>query len=111
MFRRKRKVDEMVRSPGTTKDEINLKSRDDPPKYFRRPREEEEVKLTEVLGNLLQRLKNLDNERTDLVQEIEKLGEEAEKEAEEMEKELSTLKEQAVSLKEVLEEMRRRRRI
>ena len=98
-----------------TKDDINPKSRDDedrdPPKYFRRPREEEEVKLTEVLGNLLQRLKNLDNERTDLVQEIEKLGEEAEKETEELEHELSTLREQAGALKEVLEQMRSRRRI
>jgi seryl-tRNA synthetase len=97
------------------KEDTNLKSRDDedrdPPKYFRKPREEEEIKLTEVLGKLLQRLKNLDNERTDLVEQIERLGEEAEKEAEEMEKELSTLKEQAVSLKEVLEEMRSRRRI
>ena len=96
----------MVRSPGTTKDEINLKSRDDedrdPPKYFRRPREEEEVKLTEVLGNLLQRLKNLDNKRTELAQEIYQLGEEAEKEAEEMEKELSTLKGQIAELEELM---------
>ena len=97
------------------KEDTNLKSRDaedrDPPKYFRKPREEEEIKLTEVLGKLLQRLKNLDNERTELVEQIERLGEEAEKEAEEMERDLSTLREQAVSLKEVLEEMRSRRRI
>jgi len=97
------------------KDDTNLKSRDDedrdPPKYFRKPREEEETKLTEVLGGLLQRLKNLDRERTELVEEIQRLGEDAEKEAEELEKELSTLKEQAGALKEVLDQMRSRRRI
>ena len=82
-----------------------------PPRYFRKPGEEEEVKLTEVLGGLLQRLKTLDKERADLVEEIYQLGEEAEKEAEELEKELSTLKEQAGALKEVLDQMRSRRRI
>jgi seryl-tRNA synthetase len=115
MFRKKEKVSDKVGSLGMPKDEISLKSRNeedrDPPKYFRKPREEEEVKLTEVLGGLLQRLKSLDKERTNLVEEIERLGEEAEKEAEEMDKELSTLKEQAGALKEVLEEMRSRRRI
>jgi septal ring factor EnvC (AmiA/AmiB activator) len=98
------------------KEDINLKSRDDedrdPPKYFRKPKEEEEeVRLTEVLSGLLQRLKSLDRERTEVVDEIEKLGEEAEKETEELEKELSTLREQAGSLKEVLEQMRSRRKI
>lgn len=62
----------------------------------------------EVLGRLLQRLKSLDKQRTDLIQEIERLGEEAEKEAEKQEKELSTLMEQAVALKEVLEAMHSR---
>lgn len=98
-----------------TRDDVNPKSRSDenrdPPKYFKRPREEEEASLTEVLGGLLQRLKNLDKERTDLVEEIEGLSEEAEKEAEDLGRELSTLKEQAVALKEVLEAMRSRRRI
>jgi len=77
------------------KDNVNPKSRSDegrdPPKYtFRRPREEEEISLTEVLGGLLQRLKSLDNERTDIEENIYQLGEEAEKEAEDLEKELSS---------------------
>ena len=112
-FRRKKKVTDEQGSLEATNEEINLRSRGnedgDPPRYFGRSREE--VKPTEVLGRLLQRLKNLDKERADIVEEIYQLGEEAEKEAEEMERELSTLKEQAVSLKEVLEEMRSRRRI
>ena len=96
------------------KDDTNLKSRDDedrdPPKYFRKPREEEETKLTEVLGGLLQRLKNLDKQRSELVEEIYRLGEEAEKEAEELEKELSTLKEQTTELEEVLSAIHAHRR-
>ena len=97
------------------KDDINSKFRTDedrdPPKYsFRRPREEEETNLTEVLGGLLQRLKSLDKQRTDLADEIGRLSEEAEKEAEDLERELSTLREQAVALKEVLEAMRARRK-
>jgi len=97
------------------KEDINLKSKNDedrdPPRYFRKPKEEEEIRLTEVLSGLLQKLKSLDRERTEVVEEIEKLGEEAEKETEELEKELSTLREQAGALKEVLEAMRSRRRI
>jgi len=96
------------------RDDINPKSKSEDeresPKYFRRPKEEEATNLTDVLMGLVQRLKNLDRERTDLTQEIERLGEEAEKEAEDMEKELSTLKDQAVALKDVLESMRSRRR-
>jgi predicted nucleic acid-binding Zn-ribbon protein len=96
------------------KEDINPKFRSeenrDPPKYtFRRP-SEEETSLTEVLAGLLQRLKTLDKERTDITDEIERLSEEAEKEAENMERELSTLKEQAVAVREVLETMRSRRR-
>jgi len=97
-----------------TKDGANLKSRNDegsdPPRYFRKPREEEEVKLTEVLGRLAQRLKSLDKERADLVEEIYQLGEEAEKEAEELGKELSTLKGQTVELEEVLSTIHAHRR-
>ena len=102
MFRRKKKLAETVGSPGTTKDDAILKSRDDPPKFFGRPREEEEIKLTDVLGKLLQRLKNLENARTELVEQIYQLGGEAEKEAEDLEKELSTLKEQVTELEKVL---------
>jgi predicted nucleic acid-binding Zn-ribbon protein len=96
------------------KDDINPKFRTeedrDPPKYnFRKPREEE-TNLTEVLGGLLQRLKSLDKQRTDLADEIGRLSEDAEKEAEDLERELSTLREQAVALKEVLEAMRARRK-
>jgi seryl-tRNA synthetase len=115
MFRRKGKAAEKVGSPRLTEEEINPESRADgdrdPPRFFRKPREEEEIRLTEVLARLIQKLRSLDKERTELVEEIERLGEEAEKESEEMEKELSTLKKQAVSLKEVLEQMRSRRRI
>ena len=89
------------------KDDVNPKFRSDedrdPPKYtFRRPREEEEVSLTEVLSRLLERLKSLGKQRTDLEQEIERLSGEAEKEAEDLEKELSTLTEQTKELEEVL---------
>ena len=101
MFRRKKKLAETVGSPGTTKDDAILKSRDDPPKFFGKPREEE-IKLTDVLGKLLQRLKNLENARTELVEQICQLGGEAEKEAEDLEKELSTLKEQVTELEKVL---------
>jgi len=105
-FRKKKKFTDTRGSLGLPKDEIGLKSRNDedrdPPKYFRKPREEEEVKLTEVLGGLLQRLKSLDKERTNLVEEIYQLGEEAEKEAEELGKELSVLKGQTAELEEVL---------
>jgi len=98
-----------------TRDEINPKGKNDddrdPQRYFRRQREEEGPSLTDILGGLLQRLKNLDKERSDLVREIEGLSEEAEKEAEGLGKELSTLREQAVALKEVLEAMRSRRKI
>ena len=98
------------------KDDINPKFRTDedrdPPKYtFRRPREEEEVSLTEVLGGLLQRLKSLDKQRTDLAEEIERLSEEAEKEAEDLEKELSTLKEQTRELEEVLNAIHAHRKV
>ena len=93
---------------------MNLESRNEgdrnASKYFGK-RKEEDVKLTEVLSGLLQRLKSLDKERTNLVGEIERLSEEAEKEASEQEKELSTLKEEVSALREVLEEMRSRRRI
>jgi hypothetical protein len=113
MLRRKKEATDTKGSPEMTTNDLNPKSKSaedrDPPKYtFRRPREEEEINLMEVLSGLLQRLKSLDKGRTDLAQEIERLGEEAEKEAEEQEKELSTLKEQAVALKKVLEAMRSR---
>ena len=89
-----------------TKDDINPKSRGDenrdPPKYFKGPRQGEEVGLTEVLSGLLQRLKNLEKERAGLVEEIYRLGEEAEKEAEDLGKELSVLKGQTTELEEVL---------
>ena len=89
------------------KDDVNPKFRSDEdrdsPKYtFRRPREEEEVSLTEVLSGLLERLKNLNKQRTDLEQDIYQLGGEAEKEAEDLEKELSTLTKQTKELEEVL---------
>jgi seryl-tRNA synthetase len=103
-FRRKRKVSDDQGSLEATKEEINLRSRGnedrDPPRYFGRPREE--VKPTEVLGRLLQRLKNLDKERADIVEEIYQLGEEAEKEAEQLGTELSTLKAQTAELEQVL---------
>ncbi|HVP16557.1 MAG TPA: hypothetical protein VMT42_04250 [candidate division Zixibacteria bacterium] len=113
MLRRKKEAVEAKGSSETTNENINPKADDDayriPPKYtFGRPREEEKINLMEVLSGLLQRLKSLDKQRTDLRQEIERLGEEAEKEAEKQEKELSTLMEQAVALKEVLEAMHSR---
>ncbi|MGD0977685.1 MAG: hypothetical protein ABR962_00940 [Candidatus Bathyarchaeia archaeon] len=90
-----------------TADDLNPKSKSvedrDSLKYtFRRPREEEEVNLMEVLTGLLRRLKSLDRQRTDLEQDIYQLGGEAEKEAGDLEKELSTLKEQTRELEEVL---------
>lgn len=113
MLRRKKEAVETKGSSETATNDITPKPNSDadgnPPKYtFGRPREEERVNLMEVLGRLLQRLKSLDKQRTDLIQEIERLGEEAEKEAEKQEKELSTLMEQAVALKEVLEAMHSR---
>ena len=84
-FREKKKLADKVGSSGMMVDDINLKSRNDeersPSKYFGKPREEEDVKLTEALSGLLQRLKSLHKERTNLVDKIERLGEEAEKEA------------------------------
>ncbi|MGD0977709.1 MAG: hypothetical protein ABR962_01065 [Candidatus Bathyarchaeia archaeon] len=113
MLRRKKEGTQTKGSPEMTADDLSPKSKGvedrDSLKYtFRRPREEEETNLMEVLSGLLRRLKSLDKGRIDLAQEIERLGEEAEKEAEEQEKELSTLKEQALALKEVLEAMRSR---
>jgi chromosome segregation ATPase len=103
-FRRKKKVTDEQESLGARKEEISLRSGSDedrdPPRYFGKPREE--VKPTEVLGRLLQRLKNLDKERADLVEQIYQLGEEAEKEAEQLGRELSTLKAQTAELEEVL---------
>jgi seryl-tRNA synthetase len=93
------------------KEDVNSRFRDeedkDPPKYsFRRPTppppSQEEMSLTEVLGELLQRLKTLDKQRTDLEGDVWQLGGEAEKEAEDLEKELSTLKEQTKELEGVL---------
>ena len=106
-FRRKKEVASTKDGLEMPKDDVNAKFRTDddrdPPKYtFNRPREEEEVNLTEVLSGLLQRLKSLDKQRTDLEQDIYQLGGEAEKEAEDLEKELSTLKEQTRELEEVL---------
>lgn len=114
-FRRKKEATDTKGSAEMTTDDPNPKSKSDEDrdssKYtFRRLREEEEVSLTEVLSGLLERLKNLNKQRTDLEQEIERLSGEAEKEAEDLEKELSTLKEQAMALKEVLEAMRSRRK-
>ena len=103
-FRRKKKVTDEQESLETTKEKMNLRSRNnedrDPPRYFGKPREE--VKPTEVLDRLLQRLKNLDKERADIVEEIYQLGEEAEKEAEQLGRELSSLKAQTAELEEVL---------
>jgi seryl-tRNA synthetase len=114
MFRRKKEVTNIKKTPEMTRDDINPKSRTDenrdPPKYFKRPREEEEASLTEVLGGLLQRLKNLDKERTDLVEDIYQLGEEAEKEAEVLGRELSTLKGQTTELEKVLSAIRAHRK-
>jgi hypothetical protein len=121
MWRRFGRKKENAENKGgeVSKDDVNPKYRDeedkDPPKYsFRRPTppppSQEEMSLTEVLGELLQRLKSLDKQRTDLAEEIERLSEEAEKEAGNMERELTTLKEQAVAVKGVLETMRSRRR-
>jgi uncharacterized protein YlxW (UPF0749 family) len=81
-----------------------------PSRYFKKTKEDE-VKYTEILGNLLDRLKRLEKERTQVVDEIEQLGEEAEREAEELEREVSSLKERAVELREVLNAMRARKRI
>jgi seryl-tRNA synthetase len=74
----------------------------DPQRYFREARRGEEFSLTEVLSGLLQRLKNLEKERSALVEEIYRLGEEAEKEAEDLGKELSVLRGQTAELEEVL---------
>jgi len=110
MLRRKKEATDTKGTQEMTTDDSTLKPKGDEDKdssryTFKRPREEEEVNLMEILTGLLQRLKSLDKERTDIVHEIERLGEEAENEAEEQEKELSTLKEQTVALKEVLEAM------
>ncbi len=107
LFRRRKKDVETVGRPSIDRtNDVNLKSRKDegrdPPKYFRKPREEEEIKLTEILGKLLQRLRNLDSQRKELVQQIYQLGEQAEEESEELEKELSILKGQITELEEVL---------
>ena len=100
-FRRKKEDDD------TRKDDIKLKFNSDAgrnsPKYsFRRPREEAEANLTEVLRGHLQKLRNLDRQRADVEEEIYQLGGEAEKEAENLERELSTLKQQTRELEEVL---------
>jgi len=114
MFRRKKEVTNTKGAPEMTRNDVNPKSRSgedrDSPKYFKRPREEEEASLTEVLGGLLQRLKNLEKERTDLVEEIYRLGEEAEKEAEDLGRELSTLKVQTTELEKVLSAIRAHRK-
>jgi seryl-tRNA synthetase len=114
-FRRKKKAANTTGSLGMTAQDTNLKSKDDedrdPPRYFRKPKEEEEIRLTEVLSGLLQRLKSLDRERTEVVEEIYRLGEEAEKQAEELEKELSTLKKQTTEFEEVLSTIHAHRRV
>jgi predicted nucleic acid-binding Zn-ribbon protein len=103
------------KSSGMAVKGINLESRNDEnrnaPEYFTRHREEKAVRLADALTELLQRLKSLNNERTNLVAEIERLSEEARRETAEQEKELSTLKEQVRALEEVLREMHSRRRI
>ena len=104
-FRRKKKATDATGSLGTTAQDK------DPPKYFTAPKEQEETRLTEMLSGLLQRLKSLDRERTELVEEIYRLGEEAEKEAEELEKELSTLKKQTTEFEEVLSTIQAHRRV
>lgn len=81
-----------------------------PSRYFKKTKEEE-VKYTDILGDLLDRLKRLEKERSQVIEEIEQLGEEAEKEAEELEKEVASLKDRAVELREVLNAMRARKRI
>jgi hypothetical protein len=106
-FRRKKEGANTHEGLEMPKDDVNPKFRTDedrdPPKYtFRRPREEERISLTEVVSGLLERLKSLDKQRTDLEQDIYQLGGEAQKEAEDLEKELSTLKEQTRDLEEVL---------
>ena len=113
-FRRKKKATNTKDTLGMKTQDINLKSRDDedrdPPKYFTKPKEQE-IRLTEVLSGLLQRLKTMDRQRSELVEEIYRLGEEAEKEAEELEKELSTLKKQTTEFEEVLSTIQAHRRV
>jgi seryl-tRNA synthetase len=113
-LRRKKKTTNTKDFPAM-KEDINLKSRDDedrdPPKYFRKPKEEKEVRLTEMLSGHLQRLKSLNRERTELVEEIYHLGEEAEKESEDLEKELSTLKKQTTEFEEVLSAIQLHKRV
>ena len=104
-FRRK-KEDAKRKGEEVPKDDVNPKFRSeedrDPPKYtFRRP-SEEETSLTDVLAGLLQRLKTLDKQRTDLEGDIRQIGEEAEEEAGDIEKELSALREQTKELQGVL---------
>ena len=106
-FRRKKETDDTKEGLEKKKDDINPKSNSDRdrsmPKYtFRRPREDAKANLMEVLGGLIQRLKSLDKQRTDVEEDIYQLGGEAQKEAENLEKELSTLKEQTRELEEVL---------
>jgi DNA repair exonuclease SbcCD ATPase subunit len=104
-FRRK-KEDAKRKGGEVPKDDVNPKFRSeenrDPPKYtFRRPGEEEKS-FTELLAGLLQRLKTLDKQRTDLEEDIRQLSEEAEEEAGNIEKELSALREQTKELQGVL---------
>lgn len=87
-----------------------MTGRGNPTRYFKKAKEEE-VKYTEFLGDLLDRLKSLEKERNKVIEEIEQLSEEAEKEAEELEREVSSLKERAVELREVLHAMRARKRL
>jgi len=89
---------------------IDMKGHGNPTRYFKKAKEEE-ASYTEMLGDLLDKLKKLEKERTQVIEEIEQLGEEAEKEAEELEREVSNLKERAVELRELLHAMRSRKRL
>jgi DNA repair exonuclease SbcCD ATPase subunit len=115
-FRRKKETDDTKEGLEKEKGDISPKSNRDEgrsmPKYtFRRPREEAKVNLMEVLGGLIQRLKSLDRQRTDVEEDIYQLGGEAQKEAENLEKELSTLKEQTRELEEVLNAIHAHRKV
>jgi phenylalanyl-tRNA synthetase alpha subunit len=83
---------------------------ENPSRYLKKPKNEE-VRYTEILGDLLEKLKKLDKERSQVIEEIEQLAEEAEKETEDLEREITSLKERAVELRELLNAMRARKRI
>jgi len=115
-FRRKKETDDIKGTSEVPKDDISPKpnsvaDRNSPKYTFGRPREEEKVNPVDVSGRLLQRLKSLDKQRTEVEEQIYQLGGEAQKEAENLEKELSTLKEQTKELEEVLNAIHAHRKV